>query len=166
MTLFAEYEPTSTAAWSPCRIYRYTLTRRWGPGPLVNWLLLNPSTADEWRNDPTVAGCIKRAVLWGFGGLVVTNLFAYRATDPLVMKAFAAPVGPENDRHLIEQAQAADLVICGWGEDGPHLNRSAEVVAILQKAGVTLHALKLNKSGQPQHPLYIAHSVKPVIWTP
>src|SRR4051794_4930837 len=83
-----------SARFSPDRLYRYELVRRWGDGPAAcNFLLLNPSTADERSDDPTIARCWRRARAWGFGALVVTNLFALRATDPRVLRAAAVPVG-------------------------------------------------------------------------
>lgn len=87
--------------FSPCREYRYTLYREWAPGDkVVMFIGLNPSTADEVNNDPTVRRCINYAKQWGYTGMYMTNIFAYRATDPNVMKAHPEPVGAENDHYL------------------------------------------------------------------
>src|SRR5918998_3116048 len=89
---------SSSARFSPDRRYRYELWRRWGDGPaLCNFLLLNPSTADERADDPTVARCVRRARAWGLDALVVTNLFSIRATDPRARRGVEDPVGPDND---------------------------------------------------------------------
>lgn len=151
------------ATWSPCKRYRYKLWRTWSGGTgTVNFLMLNPSTADESANDPTVERCEQRARDWGFNRLIVTNLFAYRATSPLDMKAQADPVGPENDAAIVEAAREADQVICAWGEHGEHLGRSAAVLALL--SSVDLYALRINLGGNPAHPLYLPYSLKPVRW--
>ena len=96
--------------FSPCRRYRYTLWRAWdmfNPG-YVMFIGLNPSTADEVQDDPTIRRCIGYAKEWGYGAFCMTNIFAFRATDPRVMKAQADPVGPENDKWLTECAKGAD----------------------------------------------------------
>jgi hypothetical protein len=96
---------TSDATFSPCRKYRYTLTRTWVPDlPLINFVMLNPSTADEVVNDPTVERCERRARMWNCGGLIVTNIFAWRSTDPDELRRVADPVGPDKDDALVESA--------------------------------------------------------------
>jgi hypothetical protein len=121
---------------------------------------LNPSTADEVRNDPTVRRCIEYSKAWGYAGLCMTNLFAYRATDPEVMKKTSDPIGPDNDQHLIECARRARVVVAAWGDYGTHLARASHVAALLDE----LHYLKLNKTGQPTHPLYLPKTLRPSIW--
>ena len=153
------------AFFSECRKYRYSLWRKWDArlGKMM-FLMLNPSTADENANDPTVERCQRRAKEIGYGGLVVCNLFAYRATQPEDMKRQADPVGPLNDQTILHEAKFADMVVCGWGEHGSHLGRSDAVVSLLHGAGVTLHCLRTNRSGQPQHPLYVSYNQKPVLY--
>lgn len=162
-----------TAVFSQCSRYRYGLIIEFNPvqepgqrPKILNFVMLNPSTADEMKNDPTVEGCERRAREWGYDEVRITNLFALRATDPNLMKADASPIGPENDTFLLGAAQYSDLVICAWGNHGEHLGRGEEVARMLRHSFVKLHALKLNKSGHPQHPLYIARSVKPTEWIP
>jgi hypothetical protein len=151
------------ATFSPCRKYRYTLERELsGEQSTVNFVMLNPSTAGEFKNDPTVSRCISYARRWEFGQLVVTNIFAYRATLPADMKAVADPVGPENNGFLVSVAMAADLVVCAWGEHGAHLDRGAHVLDLLRKLEKPIHALRLNAGGQPAHPLYLPGSLDPI----
>ena len=111
------------ALFSPCRKYRYTLWRIWAPDkPYACFLGLNPSTADETADDPTVRRCIDYSKRWGMGSLLMLNIFAYRSTDPEKMKAVADPVGPDNDRWIKEIAGNAGIVIAAWGNHGDHLD--------------------------------------------
>ena len=156
------FPDTSGAYFSPCRVWRYTLWRIWDASlPSVNWLMLNPSTADEFVLDPTLKRCLNFSREWGYGGMVITNLFAYRATKPAVMKAYHEPVGAENDRAIIETASGADLVVCGWGNHGSHRRRDKEVLGLLSMAKVRLHCLTVNGDGSPGHPLYLAGNSSP-----
>jgi len=123
---------------------------------------LNPSTADEIQDDPTVRRCIGFAKRWGFGGLCMTNIFACRATDPIVMLAVPAPVGPENDKYLLECAQSAGLVVAAWGNDGTHLERDKQVLYLLKHQ--TLFCLGETKLGQPRHPLYVNGKTAPILY--
>src|ERR1700693_1820950 len=160
-TLFPE---TSGATFSECGTYRYRLWREWSSHGTCNMLMLNPSTADCVDNDPTVERQQRRARQLGYGRLVVTNLFAFRATDPRDMKAAGEPVGPENDRHILEAAKEAGIVICAWGIHGAFLGRSKAVRTMLREAGVKLHRLEMTKGGEPGHPLYLAYQCLPEDW--
>lgn len=152
----------SDAKFSECRTYRYMLVRRWAEsGGLCNFLMLNPSTADEVTNDPTVERCERRARALGCRGLIVTNLFAFRATDPKVMKAAADPVGPENDLNILFAANLSDYVICAWGQHGKHLGRADAVRKMLTENGTRMLALKVSANGEPHHPLYLSYDLKP-----
>lgn len=149
------------ADFSPCRRYRYTLWRQWlGGTGYVMFIGLNPSTADEVQDDPTVRRCINYAKAWGYGSLCMTNIFAWRATDPRDMKAQDDPVGPENDMHLRECANHASIVIAAWGTHGAHMNRGAQVRAMLPE----LKCLRLTKHGYPAHPLYLPKTLTPQPW--
>lgn len=140
------------------RVYRYTLWRQWldfQRSGFVLFIGLNPSTADETQDDPTIRRCMDYAQRWGFGALCMMNLFAYRATDPEVMKAFAKPIGEANDTLLRAHAGEADLVVAAWGNDGRHQNRGKEVLRMLQgKTQAPVHVLRMSKIWQPVHPLY------------
>ncbi|HHB81814.1 MAG TPA: DUF1643 domain-containing protein, partial [Aliiroseovarius sp.] len=112
----------SVAVYSDCERYRYQLTRSWAPkGRRVLFIMLNPSTATERQNDPTVERCERRARALGFGAFRVVNIFAFRATDPRVMRAADDPVGLENNTAIIESLDWADQTICAWGTHGAHL---------------------------------------------
>jgi hypothetical protein len=162
MTLF---QTNTGADFSPCRRYRYRLWRNWDPAAgVVAWIGLNPSTADEVKNDPTVERCQRRTDAMGHGGMVMLNLFGFRATDPIVMKLEADPIGPGNDAAILEVCQSASLVVCCWGNHGSHLERSAAVLAMLRAQKVPLHCLALNGSGEPKHPLYVGYGCEPVVW--
>lgn len=154
---------TRTARFSEDRAYRYSLEIEWGGGGgTCNFLMLNPSTADEIANDPTVERCERRARMWGYRRLIVTNLFAFRATDPRDMKAAADPVGPENDAAILAAAKESDLVIAAWGNHGFHLGRADAVRACLNSQHVRLKCLRVSKSGQAAHPLYLPYELEPI----
>jgi len=156
----------STAVYSDCERYRYRLTRIWEPaGRKALFVMLNPSTATEVQNDPTVERCERRARALGFGAFQVTNIFAWRDTDPRKMRAAADPVGPENDRTILNGVDWADQVIAAWGTHGEHMNRGPAVEALLRGTGRDIHHLGLSKAGHPKHPLYIAYSQQPQIWS-
>ena len=154
----------SVADYSDCEAYRYRLERVWGPGGRVLFVMLNPSTATEVQNDPTVERCERRARALGFGAFAVANIFGYRATDPRVMRAAADPVGPSNDAAIVDLAGAADMVVCAWGTHGAHLGRGAAVEALLRRQGRDLFHLGLTLAGAPKHPLYIGYAAPPVPW--
>jgi hypothetical protein len=152
------------AIFSDCERYRYKLWRTWDDFPKVNFLMLNPSTADELVNDPTIERCERRAKTMGFGGLIVTNLFAFRATRPEDMKAMQqAAIGDDNDINIHAAAIESQMVVCAWGKDGGYLGRAAYVIESLKEQyAAKLHSLKVNDDGSPQHPLYVAYSCRPV----
>ena len=127
--------------------------------------MLNPSTATELQNDPTVERCERRARALGFGGFKVTNIFAWRDSDPRKMRAATAPIGLENDAAIQEACSWADQVIAAWGTHGAYLNRGAQVVELLRQSGKPILHLGLSKQGHPKHPLYIAYAQQPEIWT-
>ena len=146
------------AFFSPDRLHRYALWRTWDDTkPTAMFVCLNPSTADEVKNDPTVTRCIRYARDWGYGRFIMANIFAYRATDPTVMKAFPDPIGPENDAWLRRLADESALIVAAWGNHGEFMERGRTVAALSPK----MVALKVNKSGHPSHPLYLRASLKP-----
>jgi len=154
----------SGAQFSRCRKWRYLLWRRWASGPVANFLMLNPSTADEVTLDPSCTRARGYAERWGFGALIVTNLFAWRATDPQEMRAVRDPVGRGNDAAILAAARAAGVVVCAWGNHGLYQGRSEYVLAYLGKAGLRLHLLRLNGSGEPAHPLYLPGALQARPW--
>jgi hypothetical protein len=155
----------SVAIYSNCEQYRYALTRTWDEtGKRVLFVMLNPSTATEVQNDPTVERCERRARALGFGAFRVCNIFAYRATDPRDMRAQDDPNGPENDAAIMDAADWADTIVCAWGTHGEHRARGPEMETLLRQQPVPLTHLGLSKAGHPKHPLYISYSVHPVEW--
>lgn len=153
------------AVYSDCRSFRYRLSIVWdATKPKINFLMLNPSTATEKKNDPTVEGCEQRARAWGFGGLIVTNIFAIRATDPRDMKLHPRPVGVANDHFILEAARESAAVVAAWGNHGSHELRGAEVRNMLATYEIKLDCMAINKSGEPKHPLYVARSIRPKLW--
>lgn len=151
------------AAWfSACRQYRYALLRCLnvglageGNGRGINFIMLNPSTADETLNDPTITRCIGFASRWQYTSLIVTNLFAFRATDPANLKRAADPVGAENDEYIRTVAMNSAAVVVAWGVHGVHQGRADYVMRLLNDAGVYPYCLGLTKGGHPKHPLYL-----------
>lgn len=145
---------------SPCRTYRYVLWREFGGlvgNGYVMFIGLNPSTADEIEDDPTIRRCIAFAKAWGYGALCMTNLFAFRATQPADMKAATDPIGPGNDAYLVELAQKAGVVVAAWGTDGAYMGRDQEVRILVPR----LHFLRKTKDGHPGHPLYLPGNLTP-----
>lgn len=144
------------AAFSPCRNYRYGLFRRWGSGPTVCWIMLNPSTADAFTEDNTSRQVINFSKRLGnIGGLVVVNLYSLRSTKPDALWTHKDPIGPLGDQFIHEQAGGRTSVIVAWGEHGARNGRGDQVADQLAAAGVTLHCLGTVKNGQPRHPLYV-----------
>ena len=161
---FTKGDAVSEAVYSDCEAYRYLLTRTWGAGPRALFIMLNPSTATEVQNDPTVERCERRARALGHGAFRVTNIFAFRATDPKVMRAVADPVGPDNDSAILDSIGWSDVIVCAWGNHGLHLGRGAQVTGLLRQTGAPLFHLGLTGQGQPRHPLYISYDQQPHPW--
>ena len=157
----------SVARYSDCERYRYDLTRTWTPsGPKALFVMLNPSTATEKANDPTVERVERRARRMGFGAYRVCNLFAWRATDPDQLLGAAAPVGPQNDDVLAEACRWADQLICAWGNHGGFDGRGRAVETLMRRAARPLFHFGLTKEGHPKHPLYLPYSLAPALWPP
>jgi hypothetical protein len=147
-----------SATFSPCKRFRYVLRRTWNPaGKTVLFIALNPSTADANHDDPTIRRCIRFAADWGYGSLFVANLFAYRATDPKILRATPDPIGPRNNWWLTRLHNQAHLTIAAWGIHGAYLQRNR---AILKKRP-SLHCLGITQSGHPKHPLYVHSTTTP-----
>jgi|SRR5665213_1470774 len=143
----------SGAVFSPCRRYRYVLWRTWDDQlPRVNLVGLNPSTADELSDDPTMRRCRQFAADWGFGGFIMTNLFAFRATKPDILKSTAEPVGAHNDQWLAIAASEADVVVFAWGVSGSLYERDT---AVIGQIGAGAQCIALTKHRHPAHPLYL-----------
>ena len=148
-----------TAIISECGLYRYELRRVWDDSkPWVLFICLNPSTADHEQEDNTSRVCINYAKRWGYGGLVIANLFAYRSTAPSMLRQVDDPIGKENDAHLKRLSQEATDTVCAWSDHGGYMDRDLAVLPLL-KAPKCLAKLK---SGRPGHPLYKPKDLKPI----
>lgn len=156
----------SGATYSPCGRYRYSLWRQWdAQKPVVTFVMLNPSTATELENDPTVERCQRRAMHLGYGGLRVANIFALRSTDPQMLYVTDDPIGPDNDVAILASVQDAGLVIVAWGFHGQHRGRGESVLAMLREQNVAVYCLGTTKdAGAPRHPLYVPYATQPVLF--
>lgn len=146
------------ALLSEDRMYRYGLSRVWDKSkPYALFIGLNPSTADENKDDPTIKKCVDYVLKWGYGGLKMTNLFAYRATLPSDLRKAKEPIGVDNDKYIKELSKSAAITIVAWSNDGSYLDRDKEVLRLIKNP----MCLNINKSGQPSHPLYQKKELQP-----
>lgn len=154
----------SKAVYSDCELYRYDLTRSWGDDPMnrIVFIGLNPSTATEVQNDPTVARCIRYAQDWGYDAMTMLNAFAYRSTDPAKLRRVADPVGKATDQYIRRLTGEARLVLLCWGTHAVHLNREAILLEKLLRWDRPLYCLKLTQAGHPSHPLYLRKDLQPL----
>lgn len=155
-------EAKKYATISECTRYRYMLSRIWNPDRgVVAFVGLNPSTADAEKDDHTVRTCMRYAQSWGYGGICMLNLFAFRTRSPAVMLKASEPVGIENDWHIEYLAWRAQRVIVAWGRHGNHMSRAARVARLLPP----MECLAVNKDGTPHHPLYLPADIQPQPWS-
>lgn len=156
------FEPLTGAAFSEDRMYRYGLWRRWQEnGTTCLFVMLNPSTADEVKNDPTVERCERYAKAWGHGRLLVANIFAFRATDPKKLKWALDPIGPDNDAWIKKFYDQSNFCVCAWGNHGMLFGRQLEVSTMLRARG-KIHVFGMTKKSSPKHPLYLKKCLTPV----
>jgi len=156
---------------------RFTLRRDWGKAvasdrKVVNFIMLNPSTADDVFDDATIRRCVGFAKRWGFTELVVTNLFAYRATDPKELKRLAKSdyslaVGDNNDAHILREADNANTIVCAWGDNADGFRRDLDVIQMLRKHD--LYCIRRTAKGNPAHPVREPYAValdSPILFYP
>lgn len=156
--LIEDGRTSAGAVFSQDRKYRYRLWRIWDESkPVCAFIMLNPSTADEFVLDPTVRKCVAYAKKWGYGALEVGNIFALKSTSPALLYSEPDPVGPLNDANLMDISHSASLVVAAWGVHGEYRNRGAQVRTMIPD----MHCLSLTKGGQPGHPLYLKGDVEP-----
>lgn len=153
--------PVYGAELSACRRYRFKLWRHFGLAApdLLTFCMLNPSTADASEDDPTVRRCMGFAKDFGFGGIMIVNLYAIRSKSPKAIKAASDPIGIENDGWIFEVAHEAKQVVCAWGGDADPV-RAAHVTNIIRRAGADTSCLGVNNDGSPKHPLYLKRSAQ------
>lgn len=157
----------SAAVFSPDpdRRYRYALERRWGDGPFALWVMLNPSTADEHKNDATIRRCIGFTKRWGGGGILVGNLYAYRDKNPDALKLVDDPVGPDNDVWLTTMAVRSSIVVAAWGAHRMAGRRSHVLIDLISKETLTLvTCLGTTKGGHPRHPVRLPYATPMAVW--
>ena len=149
----------SDAKFSKDRIYRYALWRIWDDSlPKLLFIGLNPSTADETNDDPTMRRCIRFSKDLGYGGFIMGNIFSYRSTDPKKLKNIKNPIGKRNNFWLKKLHNEAGMTIAAWGTHGKYLDRGADVMKLLDE----LYCLRITKEGFPSHPLYLPSTLKPI----
>lgn len=149
---------TATATFSPCRTYRYALTRRWSDWPAAAFVMLNPSVASAEVDDATIRRCSSFARSWGAGGLLVVNLFGLRATDPRELRRHPDPVGPDNDLvigSLLAGDEPVGPVVCAWGAHPGTAERARRVLGLVANRELRPLCLGTTKGGHPRHPLYV-----------
>lgn len=155
-----------TATFSPDKVYRYELGRQLEgtryPDRLVVWIMLNPSTADEFKEDPTIRRVIGFSAKWGFGQIMILNMFAYRSPIARTLVGHPDPVGPDNDYYLLQHSLNAELIVVGWGNWGRLQQRSEQVRKLLP---FRLSCLGTTGSGHPRHPLYLSNDSRLEVWT-
>ena len=158
--LFSTIE-SGSAVFSDCSRYRYLLTREWNSGSgTCLFIMLNPSTADAARDDPTIRRCTNFSRAWGYRRLEVVNLFAGRATTPAALFRMNDPCGPENDAHIISAAARADATVVAWGNSGAMTGRDRAVLRLLHESSRPVLSLGVNRTGLPRHPLYAPGSAR------
>ena len=154
-----------TAYFSADGCYRYRLERAWNPERgWVLFVMLNPSRADGLKDDNTITKCMRFAQDWGYGGLTVGNLFAFRSPRPEKLRQAVDPIGPENDTTLAALRDTHDMTICDWGNNGPLERRDEVVFNLLTVRGRQVHCLRETGSGNPYHPRNVPYGISPKPW--
>lgn len=139
--------------------YRYRLWRIWDENKAkILFIMLNPSTADGSKNDPTIRRCTRFAKDWGYGGIYVGNIFAYRTPHPNNLDKVDDPCGPKNKFHVKQMADKCSIIVCAWG------NSQGAPPDWLREVG-NLFYLDQNKDGTPSHPLYLAKETTPTAFS-
>ncbi|AFY78083.1 hypothetical protein Ple7327_2820 [Pleurocapsa sp. PCC 7327] len=152
------------AIFDPTGVYRYLLWREWDENaPQIGFIMLNPSTADAKRDDPTIRKCIYLASSWGYGSLAVANLFAYRTAKPKLLRQVVDPIGWENDNYLLKLSHQTQKIIFAWGNHGSWLNRSQAVISLFGDRD-KIYCLGKNCTGEPSHPLYLKKETLPILY--
>jgi len=153
--------PGSSAIFSDDKVYRYVLTRAWNQaGGRCVFIGLNPSTADEIKNDNTVRLCIGFSKAWGYGAMTMLNAFAFRSVHPEDLYKINDPVGPENDEWILKEIKNASLIIAAWGVHAKYMGRHEQLLSILPD----VQCIAITKEGYPRHPLYTRKDSRPMLF--
>lgn len=151
----------SSALIDPTGHYRYQLRRRWEPGnAVVAFIMLNPSTADSSKDDPTLRRCITFAQDWGFNALVVANLYALRTPNPDVLQGHPCPIGPDNDAHLRRVMLQCRCLVAAWGSHPMAKPRVPALISLLPETR-SIMCLGYTSDNYPRHPLYMPRGTRP-----
>ncbi|WP_371736966.1 DUF1643 domain-containing protein [Brevibacillus sp. HD1.4A] len=162
---FVDNDYFTDAVFDEAKVYRYSLIRRWNDKlPRLTYIMLNPSTANENDDDPTIRRCLGFAKQWNYGSIEVVNLFAYRATDPSELLSCTDPIGYENNKYILEAIQRSSLIVLAWGTKGSLKERDKEVVRLLNNVRENVYCLSRTKEGHPKHPLYVRGDTKPIYY--
>lgn len=162
------------AVLSDDRAHRYWLVRRWdAERPVLVTCMFNPSTADERVDDPTIVRLCGFARRWGYGGVLVVNLYSLRTPDPAMVKGQekrawgdAQPQAIGTALHIA--AEQGTPVLCAWGA----LASQLDAVPFMESAaGVDLICLGMTNNGSPKHPMArgrarVRNDQEPVPWKP
>ena len=147
----------SNAVFSEDYAYRYVLWRIWDESkPKINFIGLNPSTADEIKDDATMRRCKRFAIEWGYGGFYMTNLFAFKATYPEDLKRAKDPVGRDNLKWILDIKNLCDVSVFVWGVNGNYLNQDKVVLDLISDG----FCIDISKDGYPKHPLYLKANLR------
>jgi len=155
---------------SPCGTYRYRLERQCaGEGSTVI-IMVNPSTADATQDDPTIRKLRGFADRYGWGRIIIGNLFAYRSTDVRALATVSDPVGPDNDYRLAEMFLDAERAIFAWGPAGKLPKRLREQWREADRIARAMHLSPMSigapaKDGHPCHPLMLPYSRELQPWS-
>lgn len=161
MDLFIE----KRALFSKCGVYRYDLVRNWDESkPLFLIIMLNPSTADDEKDDPTTTKCLRYARENGCGSYVAVNLFAYRSPYPKDMLKAKEPIGKDAQAHidgwlLKASVTLGSIVVTAWGNNGNYKSRDKHLMESIRHFGIKPLCFGVNKNGSPKHPTYLAHGL-------
>lgn len=155
------------AVFSEDRTYRYVLHRRWGRASRIAlFVMLNPSTADEDSDDPTIRKCMGFAERWGFEGLTVVNLFAFRTAYPRELRLEHDPIGPDNDKWIQDLASSElATVIVAWGRWGAEYERRVRDVVRLLGRRRPVECIGTVAGGHPRHPLMAPYRSRRMLWS-
>eukprot|EP00762_Andalucia_godoyi_P003659 ANDGO_00630.mRNA.1 hypothetical protein len=148
----------SKAVFDDSKKYRYVLYRIWDDSkPQAVFIMLNPSTADETQDDPTIRRSIDLARTWGCGAMIAVNIFALRSTNPKGLRTVTDPVGPQNDTYIASHCVEAHRILVAWGNHGVFLERGRQVEEMLKRIGCLqkVFCFGYTMVGTPKHPLYL-----------
>lgn len=164
---------TVRCVFSEDRVYRYLYINAFEDDTEDRcvFIMLNPSTADEYLTDPTIRKCIGFSKRFGFKSMAVVNLFAYRAVDPKTLRRkYIDPIGPENDtvilKVLSKAKQTKCKIVCAWGNNGDLFNRNNEIYKLLIDSKVTPYCFGVTKPGEPRHPVRLGYNTPLTILGP